>query len=72
MDKDFKNMTKVISKENVRRGNAAMVYDLKHGVSLDGDNVSVRCRTVTGVRTMVFSREKIVSETKKAFVKIVK
>lgn len=65
-------MTKVISKENVRRGNAAMVRGLKREVSLDGNNVSVRCRTITGVRTMVFSREKIVSEAKKAFVKIVK
>lgn len=72
MDKNFKNMTKVISKENVRRGNAALVYGQKRGVSLDGDNVSVRCRTVIGVRTLVFSREKIVSEAKKAFVKVVK
>ena len=57
-----KIMTKVISKESVRRGNAAMMHGVKRGVSVDAKNVSVHCRTVAGVTTMTFSRMKIVSE----------
>lgn len=65
-------MARVISKESVRRGNAAMMYGGGRGVSVDGRNVSVRCHTVTGTCTMTFSREKIVSEANKAFAKIVR
>lgn len=64
-------MARVISKESVKRGNAAMIHGGNRGVSVDAHNVSVRCRTVTGVYTMTFSREKIVSEANKAFAKVV-
>ncbi|HRF86822.1 MAG TPA: hypothetical protein PLN34_09810 [Alloprevotella sp.] len=63
-------MARVISKESVKRGNAAMIHGVKRGVSVDGRNVSVRCRTVTGVCTMTFSRAKIVKEAGKAFAKV--
>ncbi len=65
-------MRRVISNESVKRGNAAMIYGIKRGVSVDGRNVAVRCRTVAGVCTMTFSREAIVREANKAFSKIVK
>ena len=65
-------MARVISKESVRRGNAALIRGANRGVSVDGHNVSVRCHTVTGTCTMTFSREKIVREANKAFAKIVK
>lgn len=65
-------MARVISVESVRRGNAAMIHRVNRGVSVDGRNVSVRCHTVAGTCTMVFSKEKIVREANKAFVKIVK
>ena len=65
-------MARVVSKESVRRGNAAMIHGMHHGVSVDGRNVSVRCHTVTGMCTMTFSREKIVREANKAFARIVK
>ena len=42
------------------------------GVSLDGRNVSVRCRTVGGVYTMTFAKERIVREASKAFKRVVK
>lgn len=41
-------------KESVKRGNAAMIHGGNRGVSVDAHNVSVRCRTVTGVYTMTF------------------
>lgn len=65
-------MTRVVSKESVKRANAAMIHGVKHGVSVDGHNVSVRCRTVTGVCTMTFPKDKIVMEANKAFAKVVK
>lgn len=65
-------MERVISKESVKRGNAAMMSGAKVGVSLDGRNVSVRCRTVGGVYTMTFAKERIVREASKAFKKVVK
>lgn len=65
-------MARVVSKESVRRGNAAMIHGIHRGVSVDGRNVSVRCHTVTGMCTMTFSREKIVKEANKAFARIVK
>lgn len=65
-------MARVISKESVRRGNAAMMHGVNRGVSMDARNVSVRCHTVTGTCTMTFSREKIVREANKAFARIVK
>ncbi len=65
-------MARVISRESVRRGNAAMMNGDKRGISVDGHNVSVRCRTVVGEYTMVFSRERIVTEARKAFAKVVK
>lgn len=36
-------MTKVVSKECIKRANAAMIHGVKHGVSVDWHNVSVRC-----------------------------
>lgn len=42
------------------------------GVSLDGRNISVRCRTVGGVYTMTFAKERIVREASKAFKRVVK
>ncbi|MEO4830381.1 hypothetical protein ABHZ32_12000 [Bacteroides uniformis] len=65
-------MERVISKESVRRGNAAMIHGVHRGVSLDSKNVSVRCRTVSGMCTMTFSRKDIVREANKAFGKIMK
>lgn len=72
MNKKSETMARVISRESVRRGNAAMMHGVKRGVSVDAKNVSVRCRTVTGVCTMTFSRAKIVSEANKAFANVVK
>lgn len=65
-------MARVVSRESVRRGNAAMIHGTNHGVSVDGRNVSVRCHTVTGTCTMTFSKEKIVREANKALAKIVR
>lgn len=65
-------MGKVISKESVRRANAAMVDGRGRSVSIDGNNMSVRCRTIVGDYTMVVSREKIIQEACKAFAKVVK
>jgi len=65
-------MAKVISRESVRRGNNAMMQGNHRGISMDAHNVSVRYRTVTGVQTMTFSREAIVAEAKRAFVKVAK
>lgn len=65
-------MTRVISKESVKRGNAAKTHGEKNNVSVDSKNVSVSCRTVTGVCTMTFSRAKIVAEANKAFAHLVK
>lgn len=65
-------MEKVVSRESVRRGNAVTISGANRGVSVDGNNVSVRCYTVAGVYTMTFSREKIVDEARKAFDRIVK
>ena len=62
----------VISKESIRRANAAMIKGLDRGVSMNGSHVSVRCHTATKVGTMTFSRENIIREAQKAFVKIVK
>lgn len=59
-----------ISQESVRRGNAALIRGEKGGISMDAKNVSVRCRTVTGVYTMTFSRERIMAEANKAFAKV--
>ena len=62
----------VVSKESVKRGNATMIHGKQNGISMDAHNVSVRCRTVTGVYTMTFSREKIMAEANKAFIKVTK
>lgn len=71
--KIVETMARVISKESVRRANAAMIHGTGKGVSIDNHNVSVRCRTsIGGPYTMVFSREKIVKEANRAFSKIVK
>lgn len=65
-------MARVISQESVRRANAAMINGRNRCVSIDGRNMSVRCTTVVGDYTMVFPRDKVVSEARKAFVKVVK
>lgn len=65
-------MSKVISKESVRRANTKMIHKQSQCVSIDGKNVSVRCHTVVGECTMTFSRERIVEEARKAFIKVVK
>lgn len=62
----------VISKESVQRANAAMIKGLVRGVSMNASHVSVKCHTATTVGTMTFSRESIIREAKKAFVKVVK
>ena len=62
----------VISKESVRRGCASMIHGGQNGISMDAKNVSVRCQTVTGIYTMTFSREKIMAEANKAFIKVIK
>lgn len=65
-------MARVISRESVKRGNAAMMHGIKRGVSVDAKNVTIRRRTVAGVCTMTFSRKKIVSEANKAFANVMK
>lgn len=65
-------MVRVISRESVRRANASMIDGRSRSVSIDGNNMSVRCRTVVGDYTMVVSREKVMHEARKAFVKVVK
>lgn len=65
-------MARVISKESVRRANAAMVNGRSRCISMDSRNMSVRCRTIVGDYIMVVPREKVVSEACKAFVKVVK
>lgn len=67
-----KNMKVVISKESVRRANAAMINGSDRGVSMDASHVSVRCRTATHVGTLTFSRDRIVKEANKAFGKMMK
>ena len=71
MNKKSEVMARVISRESVKRGNAAMIHGVKRGISMDAQNMSVRCHTVTGVHTMIFSREKIVSEANKALAKVI-
>lgn len=65
-------MTRVISKESVRRGNAATMNGQSRCVSIDGRNVSVRRRTVAGVCMMTFPREDIAKEASKAYEKVVR
>ena len=65
-------MLRVISKESVRRGNASTIHGNSHVVSVDGENVSVRYRTVSGECKMTFSRAKIESEARKAYAKVVR
>lgn len=60
----------VISTESVRRAAEAMERGDSRGVSMDANNVSVRCHTVTGDGTMTFSRKKIVEEARKAFARM--
>lgn len=63
---------RVISKESVRRGNAATMSGQGRCVSLDGRNVSVRRNTVAGVCMMTFSRKEIATEASKAYGKVVR
>lgn len=63
---------RVISKESVRRGNAATMSGQSRCVSLDGRNVSVRRHTVAGVCMMTFSRKEIATEASKAYGKVVR
>ena len=65
-------MSRVISKESVRRGNAATMSGHNHRISLDGKNVSISRRTIAGVCLMTFSREAIANEARKAYVKVVR
>lgn len=60
----------VISAESVRRANETMKRGLSQGISMDADNVSVRCHTVTGDITMTFSRKTIVKEATEAFARM--
>ena len=65
-------MARVISKESVRRGNARTMNRLGRSVSVDGNNVSVRYKAVSGERLMTFSRVRIADEARKAYAKIVR
>lgn len=65
-------MARVISKESVRRANTSMILGRNYGISIDGSNMSIRCHTVVGNYTMVVSRDKVLKEARKAFVKVVK
>ena len=63
---------RVISKESVRRGNAATISGQSRCLSLDGRYVSVRRHTVAGVCMMTFSRKDIATEASKAYGKVVR
>ena len=63
---------RVISKESVRRGNAATMSGQSRCVSMDGRNVSIRRHTVSGVCMMTFSRKDIATEASKAYGKVVR
>lgn len=65
-------MARVVSKESVRRANESMISGRSHSVSIDGSNMSIRCHTVVGNYTMVVSRDIVLHEARKAFVKVVK
>ena len=71
---DYKctEMNKVISIESVRRGNAAIMSGKRQGISMDANNVSVRCKTAMGNYTMTFEREQIVKAANEAFAKIMR
>ena len=66
------SMNKVISIESVRRGNAAIMSGKRQGISMDANNVSVRCKTAMGNYTMTFNRKKIVRAANEAFAKIMR
>ena len=63
---------RVISKESVKRANAAMINGKSRSVSIDSSNMAIRCCTIVGDYTMVVPREKVLTEARKAFVKVVK
>lgn len=65
-------MKTVISRDSVRRANAAMINKVAGGVSMDSRHVSVRVETSTLTRNLTFPRARIVEEANKAFAKIVK
>lgn len=66
------SMNKVISIESVRRGNAAIISGKRQGISMDANNVSVRCKTAMGNYTMTFERNQIVKAANEAFAKIMR
>ncbi|MBF1444150.1 MAG: hypothetical protein HXN53_00110 [Prevotella nigrescens] len=65
-------MERVISKESVLRGNAKTIRGLGRSVSVDGNNVSVRYKAMSGEYLMTFSRNRIADEARKAYAKIVR
>lgn len=65
-------MGTIVSRESVQRANAAMISGKGCSVSVVGDRVAVRCRTVMASGTLNFSRKEIVKEANKAFGRIVK
>ncbi len=44
----------------------------RQGISMDANNVSVRCKTAMGNYTMTFDRKKIVKAANEAFAKIMR
>lgn len=65
-------MTKVISRDSIRKANNTLISRASHKVSMDSRHVSVRCNTSVNSGEMTFSREKIVIEANKAFSKSMK
>ena len=65
-------MARVVSKESIRRANESMISGKSNSVSIDGSNMSIRCHTVVGDYTIVVSRDTVLREARKAFVKVVK
>lgn len=63
-------MTRVISIDSVRKGNADTMRGKRGRVSVNGSDVSVRCRTRFGTYVLTFSKQDIINEARKAFAKI--
>lgn len=52
-------MAKVISRESISRANSRIIQGKSRSVSMDGRNVSMKCKTSFGTKNIVVSREKI-------------
>lgn len=65
-------MTKVISKDSIRKANETLISGTSRRINMNSQHVSVRCITSVNCGEMTFSREKIVKEANKAFSKSMK